>query len=331
MKTQMHVQKKCLTSSILLIPVLLFLMLPSGMFASDLAEDFINADAIQFDFYINILEDPNSAPVSQCFVDKGKNYLAFDIRRSLHGTDGRRISYEVAINDTTGIIRQMETSAGADPQLLTEQIFFFKGGELSKAKKHVTGDACDNVMGTPRSKIVFVTNLLFTGNLVSQAKTVAGVKGKIKSGVEAGNKICTKLANDAGLSGGTYTAWLSNIAGAEERLKTTDLPWLETTANARIADNLADLLNCGNPTCLQAAIVGDESRNLVDSRDLVWTGTGSDGGEDSGGTCLGWTDGSDFGPGGTLGQIGIGPRDGEWTDDRSRPCSTLAHLYCFED
>ena len=80
-------------------------------------------------------------------------------------------------------------------------------------------------------KIVFVTRQDFTGNL---------------GGLSGADDKCNTAATAGGLPG-TYTAWLSDSGNdAKDRVTQSALPYLRTDG-VRVADNFADILNCGNP------------------------------------------------------------------------------------
>ena len=162
-------------------------------------------------------------------------------------------------------------------------------------------------------KIVFVTSGEFNGNLGG----LAGADAK-----------CQAAADASALTPGTYTAWLSSTSSnARDRVTQSAAPYVRTDG-ALIADDFADLTNCGNPECLQQVIGLDE--NAVPLPRTIWTGT-TPSGHASGGNCSNWT--TSGGQPLITGDVGInffllGP---EWTLTGGDSCHLFSHLYCFQD
>jgi hypothetical protein len=176
----------------------------------------------------------------------------------------------------------------------------------------------------PTGMTVFITSAVYDGNLGG----IAGADAK-----------CQTLADDAGLDG-TFKAWLSsgdsatdpNLYSPATNFTESDVPYVDTLGNT-IADNWDDLTD---GDALQHLIVVDEAQNTVeDGTDWVWvwTNTKTYGTfNDSHGytcDCDNWTTASD----GISGELGIANSSFylSWTwAEWQLECSTLAHLYCFE-
>ncbi|MBU2677001.1 MAG: hypothetical protein KJP16_07940 [Gammaproteobacteria bacterium] len=179
------------------------------------------------------------------------------------------------------------------------------------------------------ARFVFVTSRASTagGDLVQWANDLLSPQTPFIFGLDAGDAICQEHADEAGLPG-TYRAWLSvsgiNNIDAKDRIG--DHRWVLTDSTTVIADDLADLLNCNNPACLQNPINRTEFGLLaVSSR--TYTGTTTTG-ELSSYACDNWysDDGViTFFTGGhnTL-------NDSGWTDLQPiEYCNQSARLYCF--
>ena len=126
---------------------------------------------------------------------------------------------------------------------------------------------------------------------------------------------------------GTYTAWLSDSStDAKDRVTNHPGPYV-LTSGFKVADDFSDILDCTNPTCLQASIGRDEFGEIVFSLDRVWTGTGVDG-RSTGNHCSNWTTDN---PGAT-GTFGDTISDSfHWTARGLEACDLPQRLYCFED
>ena len=116
-------------------------------------------------------------------------------------------------------------------------------------------------------KTVFVWSTTHSGNL----KTAGGGA----TGLEGADNICNDLAQAANLPG-TFTAWLSDsTADAKDRVTQSVVPY-NRTDGVRVADNFADLTDCGNPDCLQAPIDRNEF-GVQPGLKFAFTGTGPTG------------------------------------------------------
>lgn len=119
-------------------------------------------------------------------------------------------------------------------------------------------------------KTIFATSGTFNGDLVSAA-TNLGLSPS--GGLEAGDMICQKLADDSVLSG-TYKAWLADGTGSPDtRFTKATVPYVRTDG-VKVADDYADLINCSNPSCLQAPINVDEL-GVTTSSARTWSNAGS--------------------------------------------------------
>lgn len=156
----------------------------------------------------------------------------------------------------------------------------------------------------PLSRRIFVSSLLFTGNL---------------GGTVGADAKCQMLATAAGLHG-NWKAWLSTRSAAV-RIRSTQaaVPYIRVDG-VRIANNWADLVD-GN---LQNPILLNE-KGMAEEGD-AWTGTLFDGTSSPATDCAGYTS-DDIGTGhcGTLRAINAG-----WTDIFRPNCVLPLHLYCLE-
>ncbi len=175
---------------------------------------------------------------------------------------------------------------------------------------------------TTDGKKVFVTSSSGTGDL----GTWAGAGGN--SGLAAGDAICRSKAAEAGLANSSnFKAWLSSyLAGtyihAKDRL-TSDGPWVRPDG-VLVAGGKADLTDDSLFTAISQTETGDYLSTTT------WTGTYRNGTTDGIlSTCEGWTNSAPSRGEGSLGESSIA--DSNWTKTGYSPCSTLRHLYCFED
>jgi hypothetical protein len=162
---------------------------------------------------------------------------------------------------------------------------------------------------------VFVSSVTYTGDLVTAAKGIsAGFSG---DGLQAADFICQNLANAASL-GGTWKAWLStSTANAQSRI--VDKAYKHVN-NTLVANNMADLID----GTISNAIRMTETRSLLLPGEAVWTGTTSAGVADVN-TCNGWASAA------VNGRTGLASSSGTaWTDNAASLCSSLYHIYCFE-
>ncbi len=183
-----------------------------------------------------------------------------------------------------------------------------------------SGDNCE----TP-PKLVFIT--------------AAGYNGAM-GGLTGADVICQAEADAVPLPG-TYKAWLSASGvgnSAIERLASGG-PYYKVNG-IKVADDMADIIDCSNPECLQSPIdVTPDGVQLTGTAPwavFVWTATTALGAyRASPGVCGDWTSVSGPGGIGMLGEfMGIsgGPIDGNWTNTGALQsvCAAPNRLYCFE-
>jgi hypothetical protein len=170
-------------------------------------------------------------------------------------------------------------------------------------------------------KYVFVTSLLFQGNL---------------GGLAGADTFCQTFADKFAMPAlpvGTYTAWLSSsspVSNARDRV--TDDPSNTSTYvltdGTVIANGFVNIIGVGVGV-LDSSIKLDESGSMVVSppdTPGVWTGTSSLGVFfDS--SCLNWTS-KDSGERGIIGSVNL--VDSSWTSLMSNFCNTNQRLYCFQ-
>jgi hypothetical protein len=159
-------------------------------------------------------------------------------------------------------------------------------------------------------------------------------------GLAGADAKCETLAVAAGVTGKTWRAYLSDMAGgiaARDRIGAG--PWFNAYG--------ASIVDC-NPTCIdalhtigvQASLIVDEMGTHVDPghEHDIWTGSNPDG-TASGLDCLGWTSsaGGDEGTvGHSDGQRGL-PDDSSWNSQHAVGCDFFSltctlgrgHIYCF--
>lgn len=157
----------------------------------------------------------------------------------------------------------------------------------------------------PQSKVVFVTNQTYDGNL---------------GGLTGGDEKCNSAAQAAGLSG-TFRAWLSlDFMNPSNRFDRSLTPYV-LLDNTTIATDFDDLID-GN---IQAPIDKNEYGQPV-SPSNAWTNTKANGFPSSfSNNCEQWS--FPFGTGVTG---STGESDNEWTAIELQPCSRPARLYCFQ-
>ena len=184
---------------------------------------------------------------------------------------------------------------------------------------------------------VFVTSASSTsgGNLVQWANDLVAPGTPFTSGLLAADAICQYHADNAPTPlPGTYKAWLSRegalgvIVAAKNRIG--DHRWVLTDTTTIVADDLADLLNCTNPNCLQSPINLTEAMTPVVT--YVYTGT-RENGTGTGLGCNAWTSND-----AALRHYTQGINttlNHDWTFwyeyPTSNHCGTSARLYCFGD
>jgi len=306
----------------LMLPVLvavfiISILFPSGVFAQLAAgsvEDCIDNFITEYGFYVSDVEV--NFDESGCGRFNG---MAHAFREGDDGTNLVRFR-AVAAHKQCWAEDQAYNLLGISFQL--------SGKDVSMWKKFLLDEGCDLV--NYDEKIVFLTQMEFKGDLVTGAKNL-GIKGKIKSGLDAADKICTKLANDAELPGDTYTAWLSDsTTDARDRVTQSALPYVLVNGEL-IADDFTDLITC-DPNCLIHEINRDQL-NSVRTGGAIWTATEKGGAYNStSGTCENWTATTGSAP---VGSVRTPAADGLteiWTDwEVSALCSTQRRFYCFQN
>ncbi|MBI4701324.1 MAG: hypothetical protein HY744_09225 [Deltaproteobacteria bacterium] len=157
---------------------------------------------------------------------------------------------------------------------------------------------------------VFVTSATHDGNL---------------GGLGDADEYCTKAAKNGKPDGGSWVAWLSAPGVNDTELLAPDRivgsgPWRLVGSGTKAVES-HDQLTSGS---LSHEINVDENgKGVVPGP--VWTGTTELG--ETAHDCKGWTEGS----GGATGKAGrLEKADKTWTNEQSLPCTTTAHLYCFE-
>jgi len=163
-------------------------------------------------------------------------------------------------------------------------------------------------------RTVFVTSTTHDGNL----GTVRGA-----------DAICQARADGAGLEG-NFVAWLStgdSLTRARDRIENAPAPY-RLVDGTRVALQWSDLVD----GTLENPINLDESGNLVEVANGVWTGTAGDGTGVSGGNnavrCGQWTSNSS----GNSGRVGTSTATAsQWTNSGSNvTCDQPRRLYCVE-
>lgn len=155
-------------------------------------------------------------------------------------------------------------------------------------------------------KRVFVTSTTFDGNL---------------GGLAGGDAECQALADGAEL-GGTWMAWLSETAGESPSTRFTQSvdPYV-LVGGAQIAADWAALIDGS----IDAPIDRDENgAQISDEILVVWTGTTANGTGVSP-CCDDWTNTASGGAKGLTSAT-----DATWSFNTGQGCTTLSHLYCFE-
>lgn len=189
---------------------------------------------------------------------------------------------------------------------------------------------------TPIPHRVFITSTEGQGDL-SQWEGAGG-----KTGLLAGDAICTRLAQNAGLSG-EYRAWLSDeqndaycrvAGGSGKKSSDTCYPNVKqtkayiNTGGKTITESLDQLVEKGQ---MFHAIQFDEmGRDRTNQNLYAWTSTNKKGEFNAEyGNCAGWTSTDTsieggYGKGETVTAL--------WTDAYKAPCggSSSAGLYCFQ-
>ena len=183
-------------------------------------------------------------------------------------------------------------------------------GEECDDGNTISGDGCssscqlDDQLENYR---VFVTSQTFNGNL---------------GGLSGADAACQSAANNAGLEGTTWKAWLSDeTISASDRLIHSGNPY-KLLNEVTIANNWDDLTDGFIATRININEFGNE----ITSPFVVWTGTTVSGGY-AFNSCNNWLDGS-IGSSGTSG--GTIYTNSQWTNFGTGFCSFIQRLYCVE-
>jgi hypothetical protein len=193
--------------------------------------------------------------------------------------------------------------ASADPNALTEL----------QARVAELEDIV-NVIAPPA--LVFVTSLTYTGDL---------------GGPFGADAICAQLANDAGLTGRQWTAWVSSISSSVlDRWNGGFTPYRMLDGRL-VATGLQELITSGPRVPIN---IDENGVSVVSGSEqvFVWTGTTPQGNW-SGLDCRGWTyDVQAEGNEGDIGtiQLTTEPTFDEWSFSGTSGCHTSKRLYCFE-
>lgn len=160
---------------------------------------------------------------------------------------------------------------------------------------------------------VFITGNTYTGQL---------------GGLDGADDLCNTLAAGSGLDG-YFRAWLSDSTGSPStRFTKSTFPYL-LVDGTQIAEDWTDLTTC-DTDCLDNIInLSENGDNVVEiDQTFAWTGTASDGAlENSNYTCNNWTSGSSD----KSGLVGGVTNKEFWTSvGFGFVCSSMEHLYCFE-
>ena len=141
-------------------------------------------------------------------------------------------------------------------------------------------------------------------------------------GVSGADAFCQTLADNAAL-GGTYRAWLSDGSQSPaNRFTRSTAGYVLVDGTTSIASDWSDLTD----GTIAASIVLSEAGGTPGGV-AVWTATNA-AGQSAGTSCLGWTSGNPFDT--ALVGIATSAEPAWWTQNETRACDDLAHLYCFE-
>jgi len=192
------------------------------------------------------------------------------------------------------------------------------GPDASPAADAAASDAKSDDSGVPApcnkaldcERVVFVTSVLYTGNL---------------AGLAGADATCTQLASGSPLArvrGRNYVAWLSGFTEfVSTRVQHGTGPYVRPDGN-RVADGWPGFANPMHA----GAIDIDETGKAVAGTTNVWTGSDAYGTPESG-TCGEWTS-----QGAVLGAYGMDTAvDESWSHAGDAVCNGLAHLYCIEE
>ena len=241
-----------------------------------------------------------------------------------------------------------ETVARAEADLnLAARLAAVEQGLAGEAAARADGDQALLDLLTGQTNVLCQEIQRMAGNPSSEAIALCGdrlfktvfVTSTIQGflGLAGADNNCNARAQAAGLPG-TYTAWLSDsLTDARDRVTQATVPYVNTVGDT-VADNFADLVNCG-PSCLQAPIGFDEF-GLTSSNLTPWTATNELGiskfGDNVFLTCNDWftnnpqcfLDGTCFPAAakGSISSINVG-----WTGGATHTCNHAHALFCFQN
>lgn len=182
-------------------------------------------------------------------------------------------------------------------------------GRASCERFSFASSLCNNMNKVCR---VFISSQEYDGNL---------------GGTSGGDQKCQALANAANL-GGTWKAWLStsSIDASVNINYADDITYALAATGATIA-NPGNLLKTGTPDFIDLlSTINIDENGAVDNFFNAWTGTRSDGTQDST-NCQGWT----VNVAAQTGLVGDpGFANFQWTGNNIPNCSTTEKIYCFE-
>lgn len=175
-------------------------------------------------------------------------------------------------------------------------------------------DAATRDLTAPDRKRVFVTSMVFTGDL---------------GGVAGADSKCQRLAMSSGLAG-VFNAWLSDgVSSPAVRFTHSRDPYVLLSGSI-VATDWDDLVKGALRHAINVTEKGMQAlptpATVSSTGYEVWTNTDAHGSViDSRQTCANW---SNEGAGSS--HCGVWNSQGEWTAPTSRLCAIKAALYCFE-
>ena len=184
-------------------------------------------------------------------------------------------------------------------------------GEECDDGNEIDDDSCDSACKFP-AYLVFVTSKLFTGAL---------------GGLAGADMHCNSAAQSGKLPG-VYKAWISSgVTDANERLAQVDRPYVRVDKQM-VVNDWNDLVDGNLKVPINVDELGVGGGNGPISCDnagfQVWTATNTNGaGSDK--DCDKWSSPNASGAAGILNGTNLA-----WTMGCTLPCTTLAHLYCFQ-
>jgi len=189
-----------------------------------------------------------------------------------------------------------------------EQAFNLSGPD---SVEQIFGDGFES-----RPRLVFASSGSYTGDLVTEAENMGLGPA---NGLEAGDMICQKMAEDAGLEG-TYMAWLSDSGNSPStRFNQSSAAYLLVTGT-KVADDWDDLVDGSIDAAISKDATGANGANSNH-----WTGTLADG-TPSAAFCQDWISSSDQ----DSAAWGRGAAGGTWTQQAFASCDSTLGIYCFE-